>query len=137
MASFLSQLVRSDPSIYQLVDTRTGAVVARTLLVAFDSRSRRTGLLRHTHLPADEAMIIAPCNSIHTFFMKFAIDVAFVAKDGRVLKIRRRVPPWRMSAAIRAHAVIECAAGVFERVGVMPGDGLAVVRRADESQATT
>jgi uncharacterized membrane protein (UPF0127 family) len=132
VASFLASLVRSDPSTHQLVDTRTGAVVARRLLVAFDSRSRRTGLLRHTHLPADEAMIIAPCNSIHTFFMRFAIDVAFVAKDGRVLKIRRGVRPWRMAAALRAHAVVECAAGVFERTGVMPGDGLAVVRRADQ-----
>ena len=78
-------------------------------------------------MPAGTAMIIAPTNAIHTFFMKFAIDVLFVAKDGSVLKVRHAVRPWRMSAAWRAHAVIELAAGTLQRTIVQEGDRVTVV----------
>ena len=70
------------------------------MLTAFDSASRRTGLLRHESLPAGTGIIIAPSNAIHTFFMRFAIDVAFVTKDGKVVKLRAAVPPWRMAGAL-------------------------------------
>lgn len=96
------------------------------MLPAFDSDTRRTGLLKHTGLPDGAAMLIAPTNAIHTFFMKFAIDVAFVAKDGRIVKISPALPPWRMSAAWGGFAVIEMAAGSFERTGTEVADVLAV-----------
>src|SRR5262245_10071395 len=99
MSSFLSALLRDSAQPIGLVNTRDGRLVADRLLAAFDSNSRRTGLLAHTGLPEGSAMIIAPTNAIHTFFMKFPIDVLFVAKDGRVLKIRHAVPPWRIAAA--------------------------------------
>ena len=111
MASFLSPLLKaSSPDGFRLVDARTGQVLADRLLTAFDSASRRTGLLKHTSLPEGTAMIIAPCSSIHTFFMKFPIDVVFVAKDGRVLKVRRSMSPWRISASLGAFAVVEMSA---------------------------
>ena len=71
-------------------------------------------------------MLIAPSNAIHTFFMKFAIDVAFVAKDGRVVKIRPALAPWRMAAAWGGFAVIEMAAGSFERAETVAGDTLLI-----------
>ena len=89
MASFLDPLLRSGGSSLALANTRHNRMVARTLLTAFDSKSRRKGLLQHAFLPDDSALIIAPSNAIHTFFMRFVIDVAFVARDGRVLKLRR------------------------------------------------
>ena len=58
--------------------------------------------------------------------MRFAIDVAFVAKDGRVLKVRRAMPPWRMAAAWGGFAVVELAAGALDGAGVEPGDRLRV-----------
>jgi uncharacterized membrane protein (UPF0127 family) len=58
--------------------------------------------------------------------MRFAIDVAFVSRDGRVVKVRSAVRPWRMSAAWGAFAVIEMAAGALEKNGVRPGDLLQV-----------
>ena len=105
-------------------------MVVGRLLTAFDSKSRRTGLLRHQHLDPGTALIIAPCNSIHTFFMRFPIDVAFMAKDGRVLKVRKDLAPWRLAAAIRAHSVIEFAAGVLADRTVSAGDRL-MVRRVE------
>lgn len=122
MTSFLSPLLRPGGSSFALTNTRTNRVVARTLLTAFDSASRRRGLLAHDSLTEDTALIIAPSSAIHTFSMRFAIDVAFVSKEGRVVKIRSSVAPWRMAAAWRAFGVIEMAAGAFEKSDTRPGD---------------
>jgi uncharacterized protein len=107
-------------------------VVASHVLTAFDSDARRTGLLKHDHLPEGDALVIAPCNAVHTFFMKFPIDVAFVTRDGRVIKIRSRVAPWRIAASLRAYAVIELAAGTLERTDTARGDRLEVKDRRDQ-----
>ena len=109
-----------------LTNTRNNHIVAHTLLTAFDSESRRRGLLKHDSLEEGTALIIAPSNAIHTFWMRFAIDVAFVSKEGRVVKVRPAVMPWRMAAAWRAFAVIEMAAGAFEKSDTRPGDLLQV-----------
>jgi uncharacterized membrane protein (UPF0127 family) len=127
MKSFLDALVRSgDPSSLALTNKRTNKIVASTLLPAFDSASRKRGLLKHDSLPDGSALIIAPSNAVHTFFMRFAIDIAFVAKDGRVVKLRRDVRPWRIAAAWRAFAVVELPVGALERAGVQPGDLLRI-----------
>jgi uncharacterized membrane protein (UPF0127 family) len=58
--------------------------------------------------------------------MKFPIDILFVARDGRVLKVRRAVPAWRISGRLGAFCVIELAAGTADRCGIVPGDRIAV-----------
>jgi len=132
MATFLKPVLRNpgepyDPAQYTLQNARTGTVLADHILTAFDSASRRTGLLRHASLPAGTGLIIAPSNAVHTFFMRFAIDVAFVAKDGTVLKLRAAVPPWRIAAALRGYAVVELPAGTFERTGTRQNDRLVIL----------
>jgi len=126
MKSFLDPLRQSKAPSLVLTNIRNDRVVADTLLRAFDSASRRRGLLKRDFLPEGSALVIAPTNAIHTFFMRFAIDVAFVAKDGRVLKVRRAMPPWRMAAAWGGFAVVELAAGALDGAGVEPGDRLRV-----------
>src|SRR4051812_43798412 len=126
MRSFLTPLRTGDTTALVLRNRRTGAVVASRLLPALDSETRRTGLLKHHGLPEGEAMLIAPTNAIHTFFMKFPIDVAFVRKDGRIVKIRAAMPAWRMSAAWGGHAVVEMAAGSFARAETRTGDVLVI-----------
>jgi uncharacterized protein len=126
MKSFLSPLLRSVSSPLALTNTRNNQVVARTLLTAFDSASRRKGLLGRDSLPDGSALIIAPCQGIHTFSMRFAIDVMFVSKAGLVLKVRQAVPPRRIAVALRAFAVVELPAGAIERSGTRPGDQLEV-----------
>ena len=122
MKSFLDPLRRSGQPPLVLTNSRNDQVVAHTLLRAFDSASRNQGLLKRDFLEEGSALVIAPTNAIHTFFMRFAIDVAFVARDGRVLKVRRAMRPWRMSAAWGGFAVVELAAGALDRAGVQPGD---------------
>lgn len=78
-------------------------------------------------------MIIAPCSAVHTFFMKFPLDLIFVAKDGRVLKTRRRIPAWRISGRLGAFAVIELAAGALGASQCEVGDRLEVVAAAPQS----
>src|SRR5258706_3143350 len=126
MPSFLSPLSKDLSAPKILVNKRTGGVVASRLIPAFDSAARRVGLLRHASLPQGEAMIIAPCNAIHTFFMRFPIDVAFVAKDGRVLKTRAAVRPWRIAVSLRAHAVVELPAGALLDSPLARGDRLEI-----------
>ena len=115
-----------------LVNARTGAIVADHLLTAFDSASRRQGLLGRDSLPGGHALIIAPSNAVHTFFMRFPIDIVFVRRDGRVIKVRSAVVPRRLAAAIRGFAVVELPAGTLARSGTEPGDML-ICRPANPS----
>ena len=126
MTSFLDPILRTDPASFALANDRHGRVVAGTLLTAFDSSSRRRGLLGRDSLPEGIALIIAPSNAIHTFFMRFAIDVAFVSKTGRVLKVRSAIPPWRIAGAWGGFAVVELPAGALARSDTRAGDTLRI-----------
>ena len=99
-------------------------LVARTIETAFDSASRNRGLLGRSGLDDGVALVLAPCSAIHTFRMQFSIDVIYAARDGRVVKLRRNMPPSRMSAALGAFAVIEMAAGAIDRAGLEVGTRL-------------
>jgi uncharacterized membrane protein (UPF0127 family) len=102
------------------------APIVTTLEAAFDSTTRKRGLLGRTSLPADYALVIAPCNLIHTFRMKFGIDIIFADRDGRVVKLRSNVKPGRVSGAWGAFTAIEMAAGSIERVGLTVGQVLTI-----------
>jgi uncharacterized membrane protein (UPF0127 family) len=135
MPSWLNPQLRDPAARFRLVNARSGAVIADRVACAFDSASRRRGLLGRDAMAASEALIIAPSNSIHTFFMKFAIDVAFVSRDGRIVKLRRAVPPWRIAAAWRAFAVVEMAGGSFALSSTVEGDQLALVPVVGEADS--
>jgi uncharacterized membrane protein (UPF0127 family) len=127
MKHFLHPLFSADIEHFVLRNERTGATVAAALETAFDSQSRRTGLLGRDGLPPSGALIIAPCNSIHTGFMRFAIDVLFVRRDGTVARVSQRVKPWRIAMAFAAFATIELPAGAIRLSGTRPGDQLRVI----------
>jgi uncharacterized membrane protein (UPF0127 family) len=127
---FLKPLLGPDADAFVLGHAGTGAVIASTIEAAFDSRSRRRGLLGRDALADGTVIVIAPCQAVHTFGMRFPIDILFVARDGRVLKARERVPPGRVSGAWRAFAVIECAAGSIAKHSLADGDRLEFVRRS-------
>jgi uncharacterized membrane protein (UPF0127 family) len=124
---FLRPLLSAPPAGFWLRNRRTGQVLADRLMPALDSSSRKTGLLKHSSLADGEAMIIAPSNAVHTWFMRFDLDLLFVKRDGRVVKTRADVRPWRMSAAFGAFAVIEMRAGTLAERETQPGDVLELV----------
>jgi len=109
-----------------LMNERTHEPVATALELAVTRRARRRGLLGRNGLDDSEALILAPCTAVHTAFMRFAIDVLFLDRDGCAVKIVPDVAPWRIAAAARAYAVVEMAAGSAKRHGVQLGDRLYV-----------
>ncbi len=85
--------------------------------------TRIKGLLGKKALPIGQALILARCNSIHTMFMKFPIDVLFVDKDYRVIKIITSFAPFRISGIyLRASFTIELPAGIVESSSTSVGD---------------
>ena len=109
---------------------RTGAVLVDHLEVAGDSASRRKGLLGRDRLDPGCAVAIAPCQGVHTFGMRFALDVVAVTRDGLVIKIRSGVPPRRVVLALRAFAIIELQSGAAAAADLQIGDRLQVTPRA-------
>lgn len=95
--------------------------------VAATGRARRRGLLGRTGLASGEGLWIAPCEAVHTVGMQFPIDVLFLSRDKRVLKIRPRMPAWRLSSCLRAFSVLELPAGAAASSGTAPGDRLECV----------
>jgi uncharacterized membrane protein (UPF0127 family) len=107
------------------------AVLGEAVDVADTSEKRRTGLLKHTGLGPGEGLWIKPCESVHTFFMKFAIDLVYIDKKQKVRKARKAVPPWRLSACLSAHSILELPAGTIERTGTQAGDELSIETRGE------
>jgi uncharacterized membrane protein (UPF0127 family) len=92
--------------------------------IAGTSGKRRTGLLKHKSLPAGEGLWIVPCEGVHTFGMKFAIDVLFLNKKRKVLKVRADMDRGKISFCLRAYSVLELPAGTAAATGTVPGDQL-------------
>jgi uncharacterized membrane protein (UPF0127 family) len=101
-------------------------ILADAADLADTSAKRRTGLLKHERLNPGEGLWIVPCESVHTFFMKFPIDLVYLDKQRKVRKIRHRVPAWRLSVCLSAHSILELPAGTLERTGTQVGDELVV-----------
>ena len=101
-------------------------VLADAADVADTSEKRRTGLLKHERLDPGQGLWIVPCESVHSFFMKFAIDLVYLDKSKKVRKVRHRMAPWRVSACLSAHSIVELPAGVVASMGTQAGDQLQI-----------
>lgn len=108
----------------QVRNQTRNAVLAYEAGVADTSQTRRKGLLKHESLADGEGLWIVPCEAVHTFGMKFPIDVLYLDRKRRVVKVREWMVPWRMSACLRAHSVLELPAGKAAGTGTRPGDQL-------------
>src|SRR5215469_1360338 len=93
---------------------------------AGDSKTRCKGLLGREGLAEGEGLWIVPCEAVHTFGMRFPIDLVYLDRSHRVVKTRSNVRPWRLSACLRAHSVVELAAGVIRETQTKPGDRLSL-----------
>ena len=89
-----------------------------------DSFTKRfLGLMFRKSMPPNHALLLCPCNAIHTFSMKFAIDAVFLAKDGTVLHIEHTMQPNKPGKAVKkADSVLELNAGIAEQIGLKAGD---------------
>ena len=104
--------------------TSEGRVVCERCIVADGAFGRMRGLLGRKELPSAEGILLKPSGSVHTFFMRFPIDVVFLDRELRVVAIAPDVPPWRMRGARGAKAVVELRAGEASRRGLAEGQTL-------------
>ncbi len=99
-------------------------VLATCLEVAGSARERNKGLLGRDGLAAGEGLWLCPCEAVHTFWMRFSIDLVYLDRQRRVRKLRSAVPPWRLSACLTAHSVLELPPGTILDTQTQPGDAL-------------
>jgi uncharacterized membrane protein (UPF0127 family) len=106
--------------------TVDGEVVCERCLVADSPWPRMRGLLGRRGLESGEGLLLRPTGSVHTFFMRFPIDVVFVDRDWKVLSVRHELRPWRVAGARGAVAALELPAGAAAAAGIAEGDVLAL-----------
>jgi uncharacterized membrane protein (UPF0127 family) len=112
-----------------MINSRTKKVIVQNLEIANSMKTRLVGLIGRKTLSAGEGMLIKRSgNSIHTCFMKFAIDVAFVTKSGEVVYIKENIKPWRMVVAplLKSTDCLELPAGTLKQNDTQIGDMLRV-----------
>ena len=100
-----------------------GRVLADRADIADTIAKRNTGLLKHTKLDPGEGLLI-PTQAVHTFRMKFPIDIAFLSRKRKVLKIRANMVRGRISMSLLAHSVLELPAGTLAATETVAGDQL-------------
>ena len=103
-----------------------GTVLATCLEVADTGQKRNKGLLGRKGLEPGGGLWIVPCESVHTFFMQFPIDLVYLDRKYRVKKVRHSVGPWRLSACLSAHSILELPAGAIQSSQTQRGDTLEI-----------
>jgi uncharacterized protein len=111
----------------QVLNLTRGTILATRLEAARTSATRRKGLLGREGLLPGEGLWIAPCESVHTFFMRFPIDLVYLDRKLKVKKVRHSVAAWRMSACFAAHSVLELPAGTAAAARTERGDSVEMV----------
>ena len=106
------------------VRTESGKVLCERCEMPESAFLRARGLLGRSGLEPGEGMLIDRAGSVHMFFMRFPIDVVFLARDRTVVGVKHRLSPWRIAGARRAVASLELPAGRVAEVGVEKGDVL-------------
>lgn len=97
-------------------------ILASSAELADSGQKRRKGLLGRNTLAPGEGLWILPCEAVHTFGMRFPIDLIYLDRNHHIKKVRSNVRPWRLSACFTAHSVIELASGTIRQTQTQPGD---------------
>ncbi len=109
----------------KIINQSSGASLAQDVATADKPLARIIGLLNRQELLPGQGLIIGPCNSVHTFFMRFPIDVVFVDKNNKIIKAINSLRPFRATGIyFFSTLVIELPAGTLEKTGTCCGDTL-------------
>jgi uncharacterized membrane protein (UPF0127 family) len=114
--------------VARVLNVAKGTVVAEDVRIADGIWSRFWGLMGRKGLPDGGGLLLRPSTSIHTAFMRFAIDVVFVDRAMRVVRVVSNMRPFRAAIAFRgAHSALELNAGAAGKAAIEPGDQLALI----------
>jgi hypothetical protein len=108
----------------RVVIADNGRTLVDLAQVALTSRERLVGLMGRADLPPGEGLLILDCWSVHTFFMRFPIDVAYISSKNAVVKIVEGLKPSRVSACWGARSVLEMPSGWALKMGLSAGQVL-------------
>jgi hypothetical protein len=112
----------------KIINKNRNTTLAEDAVIAGTPLKRMVGLLDRRQFEQGQALIIKPCNSIHTLFMRFAIDVIFVDSNNKIIKTIRNMQPFRISAIyLNALFTIELPAGTLEKTSTQTGDHIAII----------
>ena len=101
---------------------RDGRLLIERVRLAHHFWTRLRGLIGRDELAPDECLVLPNCNSVHTMFMSYPIDVAFVDDTGKVIATRSNLGPWRIAGPVRgAQSVVELSAASLDRLGIGKG----------------
>ena len=108
---------------YKITNLTRNTLLADRAELANTPWKRMKGLLGRRAFEPGQALIIRPCNSIHTFFMRFPIDVLFLDRQNRVLGLYQGISPFRFSRIFwHAQTAIELPAGTLSQTNTQPDD---------------
>lgn len=119
--------------ILQAINSTRGTVLCANIEDAGGLAGQSRGLLGRASLEPDQGMLFVrnqfePFMLMHMFFMRFAIDIVFLDRDDRVVRINRQLRPWRLSSIVfGARKALELAAGAVERSATQIGDTIKFV----------
>ena len=114
-----------------------GNIVASRLELAKTAATRRKGLLGRTGLPPGGGLLLVPCNGVHTVRMKFAIDIVFLDKKTRVVRVYPNVEPGALSRhCVSARSCLELPAGTVAARRIEVGDQLRVITVPEPKKKT-
>jgi uncharacterized membrane protein (UPF0127 family) len=117
--------------VVTVTDETRGTVIGNRIEVAETSLTRMVGLLGRRGLNAGEGLWIRPSSGVHTFFMRFSIDVIGLDKEMKVVKLWRRLVPYRVtSVSMTLSSVIELGPGAIDVCHVQIGDRLTIASGA-------
>ena len=124
LGKFIARPHRESEVRWKIINLTRQNILADRAEVADSATARNKGLLGRNDLQPGEGLWITPCEAVHTFGMKFKIDLVYVDRKKQVKKVCCRVAPWRMSACLSAHSVVELASGTVCGTRTRPGDQL-------------
>lgn len=108
-----------------IINKSNNSVLADNVIVADTFFYRLKGLMFKRTFEDNSAIVLYPCNSIHTFFMKFSLDVIFLSNDYKVIYLMKNIGPRRISPIVKnAKIVLELPSGVINKTGTKLGDFL-------------
>lgn len=126
--------LRANNGIEMLLRNSEGTIICARCSIASRPLRRMRGLLGRRELPAGEGVLLSPGSSVHTFFMRFPIDVVFLDEELVVVGIAPEVTPWRTRGRRGARHILELHAGEAERAGLAVGTRLSLDAKASRSR---
>lgn len=120
----MKKQIEASPATYAVFDENRSRKLAARVSVAGTSQTRRRGLLGKERIELETGLWIAPCEAVHTFGMKTAIDVIFLDRRSRVAKLVSNLKPRRIAVCLKAASVLELGNGAIKQSEICIGDQL-------------